>query len=408
MLRNQSIQSFLIFMLCFSLNSVTANAANLKQHNGTLVVTQNNQVVENLFIKATGNSVGIHINGKSGVIIRNVKIEHEDAHGISLYKANNFNISNVEILKTNSPAYGPATAYRAPSHNSININDSHNGSITNLRAEKGSSGIYAVRSDGLVFDTIEAVDVRGNFPRGQVVQFNDSHNNTLRNFKGWFNPRTSYGEDAINVYNSNNTLIENGYIYGNTNTTNGVALLIEDGSNNTVMRNITIEKTGTGVNVAGGSSNSRVENIKFINDVPHDQLKAIAGPNARDKHVSSGGLAFTAWQIHGITKNVTFKNLSYCNVSNQVYITNVPDEVTFIGGGPKEFFNCPKGSYNPSKRGSVVTIDDNKSSPTPTTPSRGAPSITNLQDGATISRTQKLEFTKGFTNVTKWVISVLR
>jgi len=66
---------------------------------GPVVVTQNGQVIENLHITANGKP-GILIQGFSDVVIRNVKIDHQGAHGIFCLGAPRIHISTVDITNT--------------------------------------------------------------------------------------------------------------------------------------------------------------------------------------------------------------------------------------------------------------------------------------------------------------------
>jgi len=69
--------------------------------------------------------------------------------------------------------------------------------------------------------------MRGPFPRGQCVQFDKSNNSALRDFS-CENDNSSWTEDNINVYESNNVTVQRGLIDGNNSPT-GDGVMFECG-----------------------------------------------------------------------------------------------------------------------------------------------------------------------------------
>jgi hypothetical protein len=183
--------------------------------------TTNNQVIENLHIVATGKP-GIRVKDFTGVVIRNVFIEHRGDAGISFANANNISIENAVIVHTGAPASG---ANPSSSLNNISGVNSEAPKVRNVRLHRGSSGIFFDRCPGAHLSFIEGYDFRGPFPRGQVAQLSGSSDSTLEDFSV-INNENSWTEDNVNVHWSSNVTVRRGYIDGN-NSPSGVGVIFD-------------------------------------------------------------------------------------------------------------------------------------------------------------------------------------
>ena len=160
------------------------------------------------------------------------------------------------------------------SGNGIEIFGSTNVIIRNNRMESISTGVYALKSSGIQVINNDIRNVRGPFPRGQFVQFNDCkgvsnkiNHNSFQNIEG-----QSYGEDAINLFNSHGTVgspieIKGNWIKNFTPSRTGGGIMTGDrgGSYITVADNILEDNGpyGYGIGIASGHD-IIIENNKLI------------------------------------------------------------------------------------------------------------------------------------------------
>jgi hypothetical protein len=190
---------------------------------GPIVVTEDDQVIENLHIVST-RGPAITVEGHPGVTIRNVWIEHAGGPGIAIGAgSDDVHIENVAIEHTGAPAQG-----ENPSDglNNIECYGSARPTITNARLVRGSSGAYLVECPDATLSFLEGHDFRGPFPRGQLVQFDKSSGAVLEDFSV-VNPQdTSWPEDNVNVYQSVDVEIRRGMIDGN-NSPSGVGVIFD-------------------------------------------------------------------------------------------------------------------------------------------------------------------------------------
>ncbi len=207
---------------------------------GAISVTQDGQIVENLRITST-TGPAIEVNGHSKVVIRNVEILHEGGPGIDFSNSDDIVIENVSIEHTGSPASG-----ENPNENLNNIQcyQSARPQVTKVRLSRGSSGVYLVQCPDSTLRQLEGHDFRGPFPRGQLVQWNNSDNGLLEDFSV-VNPKTSWPEDNVNVFQSNNLTIRRGMIDGN-NSPSGVGVIFDGGPSTGLVEDVDAIRMGNG------------------------------------------------------------------------------------------------------------------------------------------------------------------
>ncbi len=189
---------------------------------GPIEADSDGQVIEHLRITSSSGPA-VRVDGFSGVVIRNCEIHHSGGHGIVFAGADDIRIENVSVLHDGAPAQG-----QNPSENLNNIEGygSSGVVINRVRLEKGSSGIYLIECSGAHLSFVEGHDFRGPFPRGQVVQFNRSHDAVLEDFSSECPASTSWTEDNVSVFQSSNVTVRRGLVDGN-NSPSGVGVMFE-------------------------------------------------------------------------------------------------------------------------------------------------------------------------------------
>jgi hypothetical protein len=210
-------------------------------------------VIENLDIWAdSGHGITVtHDN----VIIRNVRIHHKTGDGINVS-----NTKGVQIMKAEIRNMDPPSGTNGESDTSINNIDLLNAQDTKISyvtLRDGATGIYANYSPRTIVDHADGYNFHGGFPRGQFVQFGYADGSKLTNFYTRNDLTNSRTEDNVNVYHSNNVVIENGVIDGN-NSRSGVGVLFEGDSGGGVVRNVDV------VRMSNGGFSSYSNNVDFF------------------------------------------------------------------------------------------------------------------------------------------------
>ncbi len=200
---------------------------------GPVTVTHNNQVIRGLAITTT-NGPGITVNGFSGVVIANVTIHHSGGAGIAVAFAPALTIRDADIVFDGAPAAGAnPSAY----DNNIDCLKSPGLTVRNVRLTRGSSGIYLNQCSGSTLSSIEGHDQRGPFPRGQLVQWDNSDHGSLANFSDENTLATSWTEDNVNVYQSQYVTIRDGLVDTNTSPS-GDGVIADNLSGHVLVENV--------------------------------------------------------------------------------------------------------------------------------------------------------------------------
>jgi hypothetical protein len=207
-------------------------------------------VIENLDIDA-GSGDALTVRHRR-VTIRNCRIRHAAGHGVHAFDAPGLVLQDLDIDHVGAPATGPGP--REHRHN-VNIENCPGTIITRLKASRGASNIYAVKSAGLRLNLLELHDARGPFPRGQNVQFNQSPDSILEDFSAENGP-TSWTEDNVSVFQSDRCIVRRGLVfYNNSPSGDGVTL---EGSFDCLVEDVDAEQQGNGAFAAvpGGDAGS--------------------------------------------------------------------------------------------------------------------------------------------------------
>ena len=284
---------------------------------GPIVVHTNNQRIDNLYIR-TSDQHGIEISNHTGVVISNCIIEYTGAYmGIKFTSADNLTIKNCYIKYTNAPSSGPLADSE---RNCIEGIGSQNIVIANVKLEDGSTGIRLNQCDDSVLRYIEGHNMRGPFPRGQLVQYDKCAGGLLENFSVINDRDVAWTEDNISIYKSGGQQIKKGLIVGNNSPT-GVGVLFEDqntegarGGYGGLVKDVDFLEMGNGVV-------SSVEGSKNVSFTRIRAKQIICGDLGQNRGKStSNSLIFGAF---GTTANTGGNSINDCIVYNSCNPTNI-------------------------------------------------------------------------------------
>jgi hypothetical protein len=241
---------------------------------GPVAVSTEGAVIQNLHI-VTNGTAGVMVNAKN-VTLRNLWIEHNAAAGISFSGADDLFVQNVLVTFAGAPASGPN-----PTADDVNINgyNSQRVHISGARLEHGSSGIYLVQCPDSLLTQIDGYDFRGPFPRGQLVQWDNSDRGTLDGFSV-VNTAASWTEDNVNAYQSLDMQIKNGLVDGNNSPT-GVGVIFDGDTSTGVVDGVDAVHMGDGCfsAYAGGEGNI-FRNTRCRDNICTDQGRGVPTSNA--------------------------------------------------------------------------------------------------------------------------------
>ena len=142
-------------------------------------------------------------------------------------------------------------------------------SVENCDISNVSTGVYALESQGIKIINNTVRNVKGPFPRGQMVQFDDVNgmgnrvtNNRCENILG-----ESFAEDAISMYKSSGTpsdpiIISGNLIKGGGPSITGGGIMLGDNGGEYIVaaNNILVNPGQYGMAISGG------KHIKIINN----------------------------------------------------------------------------------------------------------------------------------------------
>jgi hypothetical protein len=311
---------------------------------GPITVTRNGQVIENLVITST-DGPAIQINGFSGVNINNVVIHHNGGQGITLAFAPSATISNADIIFDGAP---PVGADPSTNDNNIDCLKSDGLTVSNVRLTKGSSGIYLNQCRGSTLSGIEGHDQRGPFPRGQLVQWDNSNHGTLTDFSDENSLVTSWTEDNVNIYQSRHIRISDGLVDTN-NSPSGDGVIADNLSGDVLVGNVDAIHQGNGCFAAYGGGEF---NVTFRATRCRDNYCTLPRGNPL-----SGSLA---WGLDpkAIKGKLNIERSVYANLCNPDNIVFDASRATILQLRPRDFTPrpplrvqlCQYGYQRPGKR----------------------------------------------------------
>lgn len=306
---------------------------------GPLNITQDNQVIENLSITAgTGDGCAIRALNVSNLTIRNVDIRHANI-GICAQDVSNLVINDVRLSSTSAPAAGPhcdhgvseckftKSKWANPDNRlAIKLNRAPASILKRISINKASGGVFTYKAHNTKIYDVVCTDIRGPYPRGQCVQFVNTNDALLKNFYSKIWKNQSRSEDNVNMYQSDNVLITDGFIDGNYSI-NGVGVIADTGSDNAHVRNIDLINT-TVVAISVWSNDEAQVGKNFLAE----------NIRAKDTHCdsrdgykpSSQGLVFG---MHPKASNPRYVNTQYFNHCRSTVTWCVPGSYCSKGIG---------------------------------------------------------------------------
>jgi len=202
----------------------------------------------------------INLNGAHDITISGKSITGGSVPAITLTNCYNIHITENKLYNSTAPGI-----YL---YNCKNIKINYN-YITNV-----STGVYAQQSSagGIVVNRNQFLNMKGPFPRGQFVQFNNINgiNNSIsynrgENILGQSNP-----EDAISLYQSHGTAespiaIVGNWIRGGGPSASGGGIMLGDSGGSYLMAsgNILVNPGQYGMAISGGDHNSITNNTVY-------------------------------------------------------------------------------------------------------------------------------------------------
>ena len=225
------------------------------------------------------------INGAQGKVLQGLRISNPHGHCIEINGGYDITITNSEI----GPCGGAGIAIRRAGN--VTVKDSYlhdsggklidalnvkNLSVRRNQFARGSAGVYAQESTGVEVIENRFLNMKGPFPAGQFVQYNQvtgAYNRIFCNL-GENQMGQSYPEDAINLFKSSGTFESYLQVYGNKikgggPSQSGGGIMLGDGGESSFIRannNRLVNPGQYGIAVAGGSTI----------DVYHNQVFAVS------------------------------------------------------------------------------------------------------------------------------------
>lgn len=321
---------------------------------GPVTVTSDNQIIENLHITAgSGDHCAIVAQNFNNVTLRNLKIDHANI-GICSQDANGLQITDVMFDSTSTPSAGPHCQHGVSgckftksdwadpdTRLAVRLLRTPSAKLDRIQVDGASGGMFLYQSDGIEVNDVVCTDIRGPYPRGQCVQFVQSSNSSLKNFYTKIWKDQSRSEDNVNMYQSDNVSVSEGFIDGNYSI-NGVGVIADTGSDNAHVKNIDlINTTVVAVSVWSNDENNVGENFLAENIRVKD-----THCESRDNLVpSSQGLVFGA---HPNSDNPRFVNSTYFNHCRETHSWCAPGSSCRTGSGGS--FDVREEDFTPRAR----------------------------------------------------------
>lgn len=205
---------------------------------GPVTSTADGQIIEDLDISSNAGN-GITVMHHS-VTVRNCRIRHAGGHGLRAEGVAGLRLHDLEIDHTGAP---PAGVGPSEDCNNVDLEGCPGTVITRVKASRGSSNIYVLRSERTHLRFLELHDARGPMPRGQNLQLNGSPHSVLQDFSAE-NSSTSWTEDNISVFRSDLCILQRGLVsYNNSPTGDGVMI---EGSSYCLVEDVDAVQQGNG------------------------------------------------------------------------------------------------------------------------------------------------------------------
>jgi hypothetical protein len=217
------------------------------------------------------------------VTVRNCRIRHAQGPGLVGRGAHKLQLYDCEIDHIGAPTSGPLNS---PEYNNISLDRCRSAVLRRIKASRGSANIYAASCPEVRLTDVELHDARGPEPRGQNVQFDNCPRAALEYFS-CENGATSWTEDNVSVFHSDNCSIRHGHVfYNNSPTGDGVML---EGSFDCTVEDVDALQQGNGAFAAVPEGARGSGGCTFERCRTRDSYNAVR--DGREKP-SSNGLSF--------------------------------------------------------------------------------------------------------------------
>lgn len=205
--------------------------------------------------------------GISNKTISGLEIKNTNGHSIELINCTNIKIENCKL--------GPSKGEGLHIWNCKNI------TVTNCFLDSVASGVYAGSSQGIKFEYNDAKNMKGPFPRGQMVQFDEvtGAGNSISYNAGENILGQSYPEDQISLYKCHGLATDRIKVVGNwirgggpSNSGGGIMTGDAGGSYILVKDNILVNPGQYGIALASGNNITIRDNIVFSEKLPFSNV----------------------------------------------------------------------------------------------------------------------------------------
>jgi len=193
---------------------------------GPVVASANGQIISNLLITATGSgSVAVDLNGHANVTVKNCYIQHQHI-GILAQNCLNPTVDHCAFVRTPVPARGTGDS-EADGVQFNSCTGGTNAVVSNCEFWNSSVGVRLVNNAaGAHIFNINGYNMMGPFPRGQLVQADNSPNVIIEDFYDFNDLNVSWTEDNVSIYHTINATVRRGCLDGN-NSPSGVGVMFE-------------------------------------------------------------------------------------------------------------------------------------------------------------------------------------
>lgn len=276
----------------------------LLSKSGSIASQGDGQVIENLDIEVRDGDAVTILHDR--VVLRNCRIRHAGGNGVFAGGCSGLRLENLEIEHIGAPTKGVGPD---ENRNNINLYDCPKAIIHRVRAAKGASNIYVQESPEAHLSFLELYDARGPMPRGQNVQFNQSHRSLLEDFSAENGP-TSWTEDNVSVFHSNGCIVRRGLVFYNNSPT-GDGVMVE-GSFDCLIEDIDAVQQGNGAFAAVTQEDMGSGGCRFRRCRTRDSYNA---PRDGRAAPTSNGLSIYTLISAGAQKHV-IEDCAYFNLAN--------------------------------------------------------------------------------------------
>lgn len=218
------------------------------------IVARPHTVVERTWLRVSITGVAaLSCERSANVTIRDTRIEHaQDGIGIKFDRCHGIRLENVSISAI--AAHGAALQRPNRCNQPYNDCDSILGIssadvlIDSVRLTGASSGVELQSCPRASVRRLVGTNFLGPYPRGQCVQFSESHGAVLDQFACHNEPQHSWTEDLISVWRSAGVVVRNGLVDG-SNSPTGVCVMFENDhahANGGAIENVDCVRQGNG------------------------------------------------------------------------------------------------------------------------------------------------------------------